>query len=420
MRKLLKYSGMEGKPAVFLLPDTQIIKEAFLEDVNALLNSGDVPNIFDAGAKEEIGAVIRPICASMGLSTTKAAVYAQFLARVQENLHVVLAMSPGSDLFRSRLRMYPALLNCCSIDWFSEWPDEALTSVAKAQLAEIQFKDDNERNSVFDVCRGIHQSVAQASVQFLEKMGRFNAVTPTSYLELLASYQKIMMEKNAEVGPNRRRFVMGLEKLADATVQVEKLQDDIVKLQPVLVKTSAEVDEMMITITADRQQADKTKAIVEIQEAEANSKAAEAKGIADDAQKDLDEALPALEAATKSLKSLNKSDIVEVKAMKNPPAGVKLTLECVCILQKVKPIRKDDPSQLGKKINDYWEPSTKLLNDPQAFLNSLFEFDKDGMEEAVANQLTPYIEVSFFFFPCCPRHFSCLLQYRQNINGFAM
>jgi hypothetical protein len=142
------------------------------------------------------------------------------------------------------------------------------------------------------------------------------------------------------------------------------------------------------------------------------------KGIADYAQKDLDETLPALEAATKSLKSLNKSDIVEVKAMKNPPAGVKLTFECVCILQKVKPIRKDDSSQFWKprKINVYWEPPTKLLNDPQSFLNSLFSFDKDGMEEAVPNQLTPYIEVSFFFFPCCPRHFSCLLQYRQNIN----
>jgi hypothetical protein len=53
------------------------------------------------------------------------------------------------------------------------------------------------------------------------------------------------------VGPNRRRFVVGLEKLADATVKVEKLQEDIVKLQPVLVKTSAEVDEMMTTITAE-------------------------------------------------------------------------------------------------------------------------------------------------------------------------
>ena len=91
-------------------------------------------------------------------------------------------MSPGRDLFRSRLSMYPSLLNCCSIDLFSDRSGETLTSFAKAQLTEIQFKDDNERNSVFDVCRGIHQSVSQSCVQFLEKMGRFNFVTPTSYL----------------------------------------------------------------------------------------------------------------------------------------------------------------------------------------------------------------------------------------------
>ena len=392
LRLLLKQSGMEGKPTVFLLPDTQIIKEAFLEDVNAVLNSGDVPNIFDAGTKEEIGGVVRPICASMGLPTTKAAVYAQFLARVQENLHVVLAMSPGTDLFRSRLRMYPSLLNCCSIDWFAEWPDEALTNVAKAQLSQISFTDNKERDAVFDVCRGIHQSVAKSSVRYLSEMGRFNAVTPTSYLELLASYQTIMIERKADVGPNRQRFVVGLDKLADATVQVEKLQADIVELQPVLVKTTAEVEEMMINITADREQADETKAVVEKQEAEANAKAAEAKGIADDAQKDLDEALPALEAATASLKSLNKGDIVEVKAMGNPPAGVKLTMECVCILQKIKPVRKDDPDNLGKKINDYWDPAKKILNDPQGFLNSLFAFDKEAMEESTIKQLTPYIE----------------------------
>jgi dynein heavy chain len=392
LRNLLKQSGMDAVPTVFLLPDTQIIKEAFLEDVNAILNSGDVPNIFDAPTKEEINSVMRPINAALGLAQTKAAMYAQFLSRVQSNLHVVLAMSPGSDLFRSRLRMYPSLLNCCSIDWFSEWPDEALTNVARQGLVEITFADDNERDAVFDVCRGIHQSVARESVRFLNEQGRFNAVTPTSYLELLASYQKIMKERKADVGPNRQRFVVGLEKLADATKQVEQLQEDIVKLQPVLVKTSAEVDEMMINISEDRAEADKTKAIVSKQEEEAGTKAAEAKSIADDAQKDLDEALPALDAATKSLKSLNKGDIVEVKAMKNPPAGVRLTMECVCILFKVKPVRKDDPNQLGKKINDYWEPASKLLNDPTAFLNSLFEFDKDAMEEGVINHLTPYIE----------------------------
>lgn len=51
--------------------------------------------------------------------------------------------------------------------------------------------------------------------------------------------------------------------------------------------------------------------------------------MADDAQRDLDEALPALEAATASLKNLSRNDVVEVKSLSNPPAGVKMVME-VC------------------------------------------------------------------------------------------
>lgn len=43
--------------------------------------------------------------------------------------------------------------------------------------------------------------------------------------------------------------------------------------------------------------------------------------IADDAQRDLDEALPALDAAVASLKNLSRNDVVEVKALQNPPQG---------------------------------------------------------------------------------------------------
>lgn len=38
--------GVEGNPTVFLLSDTQIIYEAFLEDVNNILNNGEIPNLY--------------------------------------------------------------------------------------------------------------------------------------------------------------------------------------------------------------------------------------------------------------------------------------------------------------------------------------------------------------------------------------
>ena len=43
------------------------------------------------------------------------------------------------------------------------------------------------------------------------------------------------------------------------------------------------------------------------------------------------------DAAVASLKSLNKSDVVEVRALQRPPIGVKLVIEAVCIMKEVKP-----------------------------------------------------------------------------------
>jgi len=41
-----------------------------------------------------------------------------FISRCRDQLHIVLAMSPIGDAFRDRLRKFPSLVNCCTIDWF--------------------------------------------------------------------------------------------------------------------------------------------------------------------------------------------------------------------------------------------------------------------------------------------------------------
>lgn len=45
---------MKGQKTVFLLTDTQIKEEAFLEDVDSVLNTGEVPNLFAMDEKQEI------------------------------------------------------------------------------------------------------------------------------------------------------------------------------------------------------------------------------------------------------------------------------------------------------------------------------------------------------------------------------
>ena len=41
-----------------------------------------------------------------------------FVKQCQQNLHIMIAFSPIGDAFRNRLRQFPSLINCCTIDWF--------------------------------------------------------------------------------------------------------------------------------------------------------------------------------------------------------------------------------------------------------------------------------------------------------------
>ena len=54
LKELLRNCGAQGRGTVFLITDSQIKEESFLEDVDSLLNTGEVPNLFAADEKAEI------------------------------------------------------------------------------------------------------------------------------------------------------------------------------------------------------------------------------------------------------------------------------------------------------------------------------------------------------------------------------
>ena len=58
---------------------------------------------------------------------------------------------------------------------------------------------------------------------------------------------------------------------------------------------------------------------------------------------------------------MRQADLDEVRSMPNPPAGVRLTMQAACIMFDVKPVLKEDPTQLGKKIKDWWSAAYKTL-----------------------------------------------------------
>jgi hypothetical protein len=139
LKKVLLKAGVDEKPTVFLFNDTQIVFEGQVEDLNGVLNSGDVPNLYVPEDIDAITNACRGDCLKKRLPPTKINVFAQYLIRVKRNLHMAVAMSPMGDAFRNRLRMFPALVNCTTIDWFLEWPGDALKEVATKFLDDVRL-----------------------------------------------------------------------------------------------------------------------------------------------------------------------------------------------------------------------------------------------------------------------------------------
>ncbi|KAI8903374.1 dynein heavy chain, N-terminal region 2-domain-containing protein [Gorgonomyces haynaldii] len=383
LKKVLKIAGGQGKPTIFLFSDTQIQQESFLEDISNILNSGEVPNLYAPDEKQELFELIRQDLKQSGkaFEGTPTQMFGTFVDRCRENLHVCLAMSPVGEAFRVRLRKFPSLINCCTIDWFKDWPNDALEMVATKFLQDAAMSDEIRKDVVY-MCKYLHEATVRQSQKFLSVLSRHNYVTPTSYLELIRTFKSLLGIYQGSVSKSKARYVNGLEKLNFAQTAVAKMQVDLAALQPELIKTQKETDEIMVKIEIESKDVQATKVVVQADEEVASKKAAEGKAIKDDCEAQLAEAIPALNAALAALNTLKPADITVLKSMKSPPSGVKLVMEAVCVMKDIKPVKIPDPAGSGKKIEDYWGPSKTLMSDMK-FLESLKVYDKDNIPPAI-------------------------------------
>ena len=194
IKTILKKSAIDNESQVFLFSDTQIVKESFLEDINNLLNSGEVPNLFPQEEKAQICDELAPRARENKVGDNRDQIYSYFVQLCRENVHIVLAFSPVGEQFRNRCRQSPSIINCCTIDWYNPWPPEALYSVAHRQYSEneLMLGISDYLDVLCQMSVEIHNSVSQASDRYFAELRRRNYTTPTSYLDLIKTYIEML------------------------------------------------------------------------------------------------------------------------------------------------------------------------------------------------------------------------------------
>jgi dynein heavy chain 1 len=101
-------AGCKQEKICFIFDESNVLNTAFLERMNALLASGEVPGLFENADYTALMAECKDAARKeMKVIDSEEELYKIFCSRVQRNLHVVFTMNPANEDFGQPLFLFP-------------------------------------------------------------------------------------------------------------------------------------------------------------------------------------------------------------------------------------------------------------------------------------------------------------------------
>ncbi|XP_060835340.1 dynein axonemal heavy chain 2-like [Rhopalosiphum padi] len=394
LKLIYSETGIKNQPTSFVFNDTQIVDDSFLKIINSILSTGEVTRLFNENELEEIKNALSNNIKNADEIESAGTVYSIFIDRVKKNLHFILSFSPIEKSFRIRLKQYPALLNCTTIDWFLDWPKEALLEVASTSLDGLDIlatitgekrvhEEENEtiardklKSSLSSIFSSIHNSVIEYSNHNKVELNCTNNVTPAVYLEMIFRYKKILHEKRIEKQNMSIKLRNGLQTINGINHKINDMTMELGKVTELITKHTKICEEMFTIISKYIKEIDNEKKEIYIISKNIKEDELKCQEMYNIALAELKLMIPELEEATNKVYALSKKDLSEMKCFSVPPEGVKLVLGAIMTLKQA------DPS---------WAEAKRQLNDPN-FLQQLKDFDKNHVTDNVIKKIDVFIK----------------------------
>jgi dynein heavy chain len=242
IKELYRIAGPMGKSVSFIMTDSEIKSESFLESINSMLATGDIPGMIPKEDKDlfslESKNVYTKEVGGKGYEPSILELWNFFISRVKDCLHMILAFSPVGNKFRERSQKFPSLFSCCTIDWFLPWPEDALVAVSNKFLNDFKMDCTKEIKTALQSHMGkVHDLVTEVCEVYYQRMRRHVYVTPKSYLAFIDLYKDVYKAKYDGIDVEDQNIRLGLDKLKEAAQGVEELKVDLKKEEVKLKET---------------------------------------------------------------------------------------------------------------------------------------------------------------------------------------
>lgn len=407
LKVLFKSAGHLCRPTTFLFTESEIKDEIFLEYINSVLLTGDIPGLF---AKDEIMAITADLRNKFvkerpHLEDSQDNLKQYFIDKVRDNLHLMICMSPMNPKFSVRARKFPGIFSCPTIDWFLPWPADALVALSQAFIQNFHVECTPEVKKGLMTHMGmVHSLVTEVCDEYFVKMRRRVYQTPKSYLSFIQNFTSVYSTKLAELKVKEGRVNLGLQKLIQGAQDVEDMKkvlaEEQVKLEIATMETNKMLASLEVSSAEAKRESDKVTTIKNKCLADSQRIGAERSAC----MADLAKAQPFVDEAETAIRSIKPADIQEVKRFANPAFIIQLVFDGILLLFKL-PMNAPRAAKLNiaKQDINFIEPSFRphgvsLMNQAD-FLKQVIDFGtfgKDLINEETIEFLSPYIDLEGF------------------------
>uniref|UniRef100_A0A671UXN0 Cytoplasmic dynein 2 heavy chain 1 n=1 Tax=Sparus aurata TaxID=8175 RepID=A0A671UXN0_SPAAU len=312
LKTVMQLAGLEGQQVVLLLEDYQFVHTAFLEMVNSLLSSGEVPGLYTPEELEPLLTSLKDAASQDGFTGP---LYNYFSYRIQQNLHIVLIMDCSNSNFTINCESNPAFYRKCSVQWMEGW--------SESSMKKVSGEGEGKRGDLCRLFLMVHESC------------REHGATPSQYMAFLHVYTALYCRKQSQLTTRQQHLQAGVAKLNEAKALVDELKRRAAE-QSVLLKTKQqEADSALQEITTSMQNASDQKTEMEKikgKMAQEVSKIEERKAKIDD---ELKEVQPLVDEAKRAVGNIKPEALSEIRSLRMPPDVIRDILEGVLRLMGI-------------------------------------------------------------------------------------
>ncbi|VDO31356.1 unnamed protein product [Onchocerca flexuosa] len=317
LKMVIQDVAINGKHVVYIVEDYQLLHDTFLQSINSLLSSGDLPGIFTI---QEFDSFLVSLREQASQDAFQGDLYSYFVMKVKANLHIILILNIDDANFSLKCSSNPSLYKECSIIWNETWNKDALSQLSELILSQHHIKATNDILIAFGQI--YHHCPSEIA-------------PPAKYIRFIENYVYILNKKRTAIEIRSNRLKAGIGKLTEARESVSQMQKKAAKKSKLLAEKQTDADAALKAISQSMTNANYQRSDMEqlkLATIKENERIEKQKSLIEEQLRVVE---PILREAREAVGSIKSESLSEIRSLRAPPEAIRDILHAVLLFMGI-------------------------------------------------------------------------------------